>query len=103
MESAFNHIFVSANHTSNNLCQSLSQGMATEPMFTTEFVVHGILILLFGLLGLVVNAVCMFVHCRSHVKDGFNCLLIGLAIVDAIVILSAFDLFCLPAFQVTIC
>lgn len=72
-----------------------------EPgIFTFEFVVHGVLILLVGLLGLLGNIACLAVLSLPGMKNTINCLLTGLVIVDIVILLSAFTLFTLPAFQV---
>ena len=72
-----------------------------EPgVFTFEFVVHGVLILVVGLLGLVGNIACLAVLSLPGMKNTINCLLTGLVIVDIVILLSAFTLFTLPAFQV---
>ena len=72
-----------------------------EPgIFTFEFVVHGVLILVVGLLGLVGNIACLAVLSLPGMKNTINCLLTGLVIVDIVILLSAFTLFTLPAFQV---
>ena len=100
---AHNHTVTMDNHTTvilNHTVYSTSEGVEASPIFTFEFVVHGILILFVGLLGLVGNTICLAVLSRPAMKNSINCLLIGLVLVDNVIILSAFVLFSLPAFQV---
>ena len=71
-------------------------------VYTFEFVVHGLLILVFGVFGLVGNVLCLVVLSLPSMKNTINCLLTGLVLVDIVILLSALTLFTLPAFQVSL-
>ena len=51
-----------------------------------EFVFHGVLLNCIGLLGLVGNLISIFILSRPQMKGSTNCILIGLATYDIILI-----------------
>ena len=61
---------------------------------TFEFVVHGVLITVFGVLGVLANAICLVVMSRPALKRGrcssVNALLTSMAAVDVIVIICRY-------------
>eukprot|EP00095_Tigriopus_kingsejongensis_P011994 snap_masked-scaffold1352_size45999-processed-gene-0.2 protein:Tk11994 transcript:snap_masked-scaffold1352_size45999-processed-gene-0.2-mRNA-1 annotation:"fmrfamide receptor" len=70
------------------------------PLITFEFIVHGLLILSIGFLGIIGNVLCLTVLCQRQMRNTINCLLIGLAIADISLITTAWLMFSLPAFQI---
>eukprot|EP00095_Tigriopus_kingsejongensis_P002754 snap_masked-scaffold138_size318692-processed-gene-2.2 protein:Tk02754 transcript:snap_masked-scaffold138_size318692-processed-gene-2.2-mRNA-1 annotation:"fmrfamide receptor" len=78
-----------------------TMGLEAEiPLVTFEFIVHGLLILFIGFLGIIGNVLCLIVLCQPQMRNTINCLLIGLAIIDISLIVSAWLMFSLPAFQI---
>ena len=55
---------------------------------TFELLVHGVLLNAVGLLGLVGNLLSIFILSRPQMKGSTNCILIGLATYDSILIIS---------------
>ena len=53
-----------------------------------EFFVHGVLLNAVGLLGLVGNLLSIFILSRPQMKGSTNCILIGLATYDSILIIT---------------
>lgn len=74
--------------------------MEPKNYITFELVVHGFLVLFVGTIGIIGNIFCLLVLCRPSMRNSINCLFIGLAAIDILLILSAFVMFSLPAFQV---
>ncbi|XP_026469632.1 FMRFamide receptor-like [Ctenocephalides felis] len=62
-----------------------------------EFITNGVVLNVVGLLGVVGNVLSMVVLSRPQMKSSVNCLLIGLARCDTILILTSMMLFGLPA------
>ncbi|XP_059093766.1 FMRFamide receptor-like isoform X2 [Tigriopus californicus] len=69
-------------------------------LLTFEFIVHGLLILFIGFCGIIGNILCLLVLCQRQMRNSINCLLIGLAVIDISLIVSAWLMFSLPAFQI---
>ena len=55
---------------------------------TFELLVHGVLLNAVGVLGLVGNLLSIFILSRPQMKGSTNCILIGLASYDSILIIS---------------
>ena len=53
-----------------------------------EFVFHGVLLNCVGMLGLVGNLLSIFILSRPQMKGSTNCILIGLATYDSILIIT---------------
>eukprot|EP00095_Tigriopus_kingsejongensis_P010682 snap_masked-scaffold261_size233860-processed-gene-1.1 protein:Tk10682 transcript:snap_masked-scaffold261_size233860-processed-gene-1.1-mRNA-1 annotation:"AGAP001862-PA" len=71
--------------------------MDKMPMF--EVVVHGFLILIVSIVGITGNILCLMVLGRPTMRNSINCLLMGVAIIDMVLITSAVALFSLPTLQ----
>ena len=74
----------------------LNETMATtepEVDFIFEFLVPSVLLNGVGILGLVGNLLSIFILSRPQMKGSTNCILIGLATYDSILILSRYDCF----------
>ena len=66
-----------------------------------EFVVHGILICVVGLLGLLGNLAAMVTLSRPQMKNSINTLLLGLVSCDCLLIMTSLILFSLTVFHHT--
>jgi len=62
-----------------------------------EFWVPGVLLPTIGLLGLLGNAISIFILSRPQMRSSINCLLIGLASFDIVLILTSILMFGLPS------
>ena len=62
-----------------------------------DFVVPGILLNVIGLLGLIGNALSIIVLSRPQMRQSINCILIGLASFDSILLLTSILMLGLPA------
>ena len=66
-----------------------------------EFVVHGILICVVGLMGLLGNLACIVTLSRPQMKNSINTILLGLVSCDCILIVTSLILFSLTVFHHT--
>merc|ERR1712015_39581 len=62
-----------------------------------DFVVPGILLNIIGLLGLIGNTLSIIVLSRPQMRQSINCILIGLASFDSILIVTSILMLGLPA------
>jgi len=85
----------------NGSCAEAADGIdaaaEVEPSFIFEFLVPAVLVNGVGVLGLVGNLLSIFILSRPQMKGSTNCILIGLATYDSILIISSILMFGLPA------
>jgi hypothetical protein len=62
-----------------------------------EFVTNGVLLNVVGILGIFGNIISMIILSRPQMKSSINCLLIGLARCDTVLIITSVLLFGIPA------
>lgn len=62
-----------------------------------EFVTNGVLLNVIGILGIFGNIISMIILSRPQMKSSINCLLIGLARCDTVLIITSVLLFGIPA------
>ena len=75
----------------NNYTEPLSGGWAYRDTF--EFIVHGVLVGIVGVFGLVGNIISIVILSRPQMKSSINAILIGLVSCDSLLILTSFLLF----------
>ena len=79
------------NSTSKNITESSCNGDAMHGWDVVfEFVFHGVFLNCVGLLGLVGNLLSIFILSRPQMKGSTNCILIGLATYDTILIITRY-------------
>ena len=79
------------NSTSTNITESSCNGDAMQGWDVVfEFVFHGVFLNCVGLLGLVGNLLSIFILSRPQMKGSTNCILIGLATYDTILIITRY-------------
>jgi hypothetical protein len=61
-----------------------------------EFLIKGVLLGLVSLLGILGNVLTMVILSRPQMRSSINCLLVGLARCDAVLLVAAILLFSLP-------
>lgn len=61
-----------------------------------RFIVNGVLLNLIGILGILGNVISMIILSRPQMRSSINCLLIGLARIDTVLIITSILLFGLP-------
>ncbi|TRY77365.1 hypothetical protein TCAL_06951 [Tigriopus californicus] len=71
--------------------------MSNLPLF--EVIVHGFLICIVSIIGLLGNIICLAVLSKDAMRNSINCLLMGVAIIDLVLITSAGVLFSLPTLE----
>jgi hypothetical protein len=69
---------------------------AQQSSFYFELVVHGFLMTSVGCVGLVNNVLCMLVLRQPTMHKNVDCLLVGLASTDLLLVLAALLMFSLP-------
>ena len=79
---------ISFNEGSNSTLACGDNDLGWDVVF--EFVFHGVLLNCVGILGLVGNLLSIFILSRPQMKGSTNCILIGLATYDGILIISRY-------------
>ena len=85
--------------TSSTAHNSSSSLLASDVSF--EFLVHGVLNFLIGVLGLLGNVICIVILSRPQMKSSINTLLIGLVSCDSLLIVTSILLFSFTGFKHT--
>ena len=80
-----------SNNASDHNNHTVTLPPAAELSFVFEFLLPGVCLNAVGLLGLVGNLISIFILSRPQMKGSTNCILIGLATYDIILIISRYD------------
>ncbi|CAH0559343.1 unnamed protein product [Brassicogethes aeneus] len=86
---------LNSNFTNSSWDDSCMYSVATHIKFY-RFVTNGILLNFFGCLGILGNIISMIILSRPQMRSSINCLLIGLARIDTLLIITSILLFGLP-------
>ena len=72
-------------------------GFSEEVGSVFELIIPGLMLSVLGILGLIGNLISIFILSRPQMKGSTNCILLGLASTDSILILTSILMFGLPA------
>lgn len=75
---------------SGNVSLSLVEANEEPDLIIFELVIPGIMLSLVGMLGLIGNLLAVFILSRPQMKGSTNCILMGLASSDSILILTRY-------------
>ena len=79
---------VEGNFTNGNGSSNASLVEAEADLTLFELVIPGVMLSLVGMLGLIGNLLAVFILSRPQMKGSTNCILMGLASSDSILILT---------------
>eukprot|EP00094_Tigriopus_californicus_P010708 TCALIF_10327-PA protein Name:"Similar to FR FMRFamide receptor (Drosophila melanogaster)" AED:0.29 eAED:0.30 QI:13/0/0/1/1/0.5/2/0/145 len=88
---------MSAKNSSVSSLEAYYSGEDNHVKVFFEFVLHGIVLNLIGVIGLVGNIICIAILSRPHMKSSTNLILCALASFDVMVILCSMFMLSLPA------